>query len=130
MSLSVVLIEDNTDHIYLIKSLLEEYEEIGDVIVFNDAESALAGLVSTNGKNETALPDLIILDLKLPHMSGLDLLAKLRESENGKDTPVFVLTSSDRTQERKRSEDLGVLKYFVKPLIEENVEEILQRISG
>jgi CheY-like chemotaxis protein len=130
MSLSVVLIEDNTDHIYLIKSLLEEYEEIGDVIVFNDAESALAGLVSTNEKNETVLPDFILLDLKLPHMSGLDLLMKLRESENGKDTPVFVLTSSDRTQERKRSEDLGVLKYFVKPLIEENVEEILQRISG
>ncbi len=129
MSLRVVLIEDNDDHVYLIKSLLETYEEIGDVIVFKDAESALAGLVSTNGKNETALPDFIILDLKLPHMSGLDLLAKLRESENGKDTPVFVLTSSDRTQERKRSEDLGVLKYFVKPLIEENVEEILQKIS-
>lgn len=129
MSLQVVLIEDNTDHVYLIKSLLETYEEIGDVIVFNDAESALAGLVSTNEKNETVLPDFIILDLKLPRMSGLDLLAKLRESENGKDTPVFVLTSSDRTQERKRSEDLGVLKYFVKPLTEENMEEILQSIS-
>jgi len=129
VSLQVVLIEDNTDHVYLIKSLLETYEEIGDVIVFNDAESALAGLVSTNEKNETVLPDFIILDLKLPRMSGLDLLAKLRESENGKDTPVFVLTSSDRTQERKRSEDLGVLKYFVKPLTEENMEEILQSIS-
>ncbi len=130
MSLRVVLIEDNNDHIYLIKSLLEEYEEIGDVIVFEDAESALAGLVSSNDKAETVLPDFILLDLKLPHMSGLDLLKSLRESENGKDIPVFVLTSSDRTQERKRSEDLGVLKYFVKPLIEENVEEILQRISG
>jgi len=130
MSLSVVLIEDNDDHVYLIKSLLEEYEEIGDVIVFNDAESALAGLVSTNEKNETVLPDFILLDLKLPQMSGLDLLARLRESENGREIPVFVLTSSDRTQERKRSEDLGVLKYFVKPLTEENMEEILQRISG
>ncbi len=129
MSLQVVLIEDNNDHIYLIKSFLEEYEEIGDVIVFEDAESALAELVSSNDKTETVLPDFILLDLKLPHMSGLDLLERLRESKNGKDIPVFVLTSSDRTQERKRSEDLGVLKYFVKPLTEENVDEILQRIS-
>ncbi len=129
MLLQVVLIEDNNDHIYLIKSFLEEYEEIGDVIVFEDAESALAELVSSNDKTETVLPDFILLDLKLPHMSGLDLLMRLRESKNGKDIPVFVLTSSDRTQERKRSEDLGVLKYFVKPLTEENMEEILQRIS-
>ncbi|MFV2082304.1 MAG: response regulator [bacterium] len=130
MSLRVVLIEDNHDHIYLIKSLLEDYEEIGEVFVYEDAESALEGITSSNEKGGSVSPDFVLLDLKLPRMSGLDFLVRLRESENGMDTPVFVLTSSDRTQERKRSEDLGVLKYFVKPLTEENMEEILQRIAG
>ncbi len=126
MPLQVVLIEDNDDHVYLIKSLLEEYEEIGDVIVYEDAESALEGLISSNEKGGSVSPDLILLDLKLPRMSGLSFLARYRNSLAGKNIPVFVLTSSDRTQERKRSEDLGVLKYFVKPLTEENMEEILQ----
>ncbi len=130
MSLRVVLIEDNHDHIYLIKSLLEDYEEIGEVIVYKDAESALEGLTSSNEKGESLSPDLVLLDLKLPRMSGLDFLDRYRKSLAGKNIPVFVLTSSDRTQERKRSEDLDVMDYFLKPLTEADVEKILQRIAG
>ncbi len=130
MSLRVVLIEDNHDHIYLIKSLLEDYEEIGEVIVYKDAESALEGLTSSNEKGESLSPDLVLLDLKLPRMSGLDFLDRYRKNLAGKNIPVFVLTSSDRTQERKRSEDLDVMDYFLKPLTEADVEKILQRIAG
>ncbi len=130
MSLRVVLIEDNHDHIYLIRSLLEDYEEIGDVVVYEDAESALEGLTSSNEKGESLSPDLVLLDLKLPRMSGLDFLDRYRKSLAGKNIPVFVLTSSDRTQERKRSEDLDVMDYFLKPLTEADVEKILQRIAG
>ncbi len=129
MSLRVVLIEDNHDHIYLIKSLLEDYEEIGEVFVYEDAESALEGLTSSNEKGGSVSPDFVLLDLKLPRMSGLDFLINYRKRLAGKNIPVFVLTSSDRTQERKRSGDLDVMGYFLKPLTEADVEKILLRIS-
>lgn len=130
MALKVVLIEDNRDHIYLIRTMLEEYEEIGDVVVYEDAEGALESLFRADDNNQKSMPDLILLDLKLPRMSGLDFLAQIRQSSEGEHMPVFVLTSSDRLEERTRSDALGVMSYIVKPLTDESVENIINKIRS
>ncbi len=130
MGIRIALIEDNKDHIYLISTMLEEYGEIGEVVVYEDAESALESLAHEQDNSHPPAPDLILLDLKLPRMSGLDFLAKFRQSPEGEKMPVFVLTSSDRVEERIRSDSLGVMSYIVKPLTDESVEYIIEKVSG
>jgi len=124
----VALIEDNEDHVFLIKHLLEEQEEIGEIRVFRNAEKALDAITGFSAKNSFK-PNFILVDLKLPRMTGQEFLSKLRESLSTEILPIFVLTSSDRMEERRQCESLGALGYFVKPLGEKHIQKIFRRLQ-
>jgi len=124
----VALIEDNEDHVFLIKHLLEEQEEIGEIRVFRNAEKALDAITGFSAK-DSFKPNFILVDLKLPRMTGQEFLSKLRESLSTEILPIFVLTSSDRMEERRQCESLGALGYFVKPLGEKHIQKIFRRLQ-
>lgn len=124
----VALIEDNEDHVFLIKHLLEEQEEIGEIRIFRNAEKALDTIIRSSAK-DSFKPHFILVDLKLPRMSGQEFLSRLRKSLSTEKLPIFVLTSSDRMEERRQCENLGALGYFVKPLGERHVRKIFRRLK-
>lgn len=124
----VALIEDNEDHVFLIKHLLEEQEEIGEIRIFRNAEKALDAITGSSAK-DSFRPHFILVDLKLPRMSGQEFLSRLGKSLAIEKLPIFVLTSSDRMEERRQCENLGALGYFVKPLGERHIQKIFRRLK-
>jgi CheY-like chemotaxis protein len=129
MPYRVLVVEDNPDHIFLINRMLSERSEIESVTVHQTGEEALEGmLVSSNGQEPA--PHFLLLDLKLPGMSGLELLARLREKDVLSKVPVFVLTSSDRVADRAQCDTLGASGYFLKPLMDEDLDVILARVAA
>src|SRR5207244_7115175 len=94
---TILLVEDDPDDILLIGRALSQAQLESAVNVVRDGEEAVAFLEAQTGRSPSALPSLVLLDLKLPKMSGLELLLWVRRHPKLKSIPVVVLTSS--TQE-------------------------------
>ncbi len=103
--LTVLLVEDDP---LLTKMYKSKFESEG--FNFVTANDGVEGLEIAQKGNI----DIIILDLMMPKMSGIDLLANLRTGTKGKDTPVVVLTNLTQVEEKQRALDLGVKEYLVK----------------
>ena len=113
----IILVEDNDDHAELTIESLKQNKVINEVIRFADAESAM-DYISSAVKNQDTnkMPDLILLDVKLPGMSGFDMLQKLKSNTLTKRIPVIMLTTSSRDEEVAKGYDFGVNSYVVKPV--------------
>jgi DNA-binding response OmpR family regulator len=104
---TILIVEDDP---VLLKMYTEKFMFEGfDVSNAKDGEEAFK-LISTQP------PDIILLDIMLPKMSGTDLLEKLKEESEGKDVPVVVLTNLAEDEERQRALKLGVKEYLVKAM--------------
>ncbi len=113
----IVFIEDNPADVELTLNALKKKNLANNVKVLNDGEEALDYLFQVcapSGGGEC--PRLILLDLKLPKVSGLEVLEKIRSDERTKMIPVVVLTSSAEEKDRVESYKLGVNSYIVKPV--------------
>ena len=118
-TLVVMLIEDNDDHAELVSAALEVNNLVGNVIRFADAESGLKylyGEVEPDNKSARPRPDLILLDLMLPGMSGMEMLKILKSREETKGTPVIVLTTSSQDARVDKAYELGANSYIAKPV--------------
>lgn len=118
-TLQVMLIEDNDDHAELVAAALEVNNLVGNVIRFADAESGLDYLMGEmKGKKKTtsSLPDLILLDLMLPGMSGMEMLKILKQQPRTKSIPVIVLTTSSLDSKIDKAYELGANSYIAKPI--------------
>lgn len=71
------------------------------------------------------LPDLIVLDLMLPQMSGWDFLERVRENEDWQGLPVVVLTVRSGREDRKKGEELGIAEYITKPFMPRHLQEVV-----
>lgn len=114
----ILLVEDNANDVELTLAALNEYHLVNDVDVVRDGEEALDYLYK-RGKYEgriTEAPAVVLLDLKLPKVDGLEVLEKIKADENLKTVPVVMLTSSREEQDLVRSYQLGVNAYVVKPV--------------
>lgn len=111
MPKSVLLVEDNSDDEFIAKRILRK-AGIQVIEVANDGQKAL-DLLLASGK---PLPELVLLDLRLPKVSGLDLLAELRRQKRTMSLPVLVLTSSDDPKDREICMKLGAIEYLIKPI--------------
>jgi CheY-like chemotaxis protein len=114
----ILLVEDNANDVELTLSALGEYNLVNDVDVVRDGAEALDYLYK-RGKyeaRETQEPAVVLLDLKLPKVDGLEVLEKIKADENLKTVPVVMLTSSREEQDLVRSYKLGVNAYVVKPV--------------
>lgn len=115
----ILLVEDNPDDEALTLRALKKNNISDEVIVARDGVEALEyifvrGSYATRDPN--TVPTLILLDLKLPRIDGLEVLRTIRESERTRLLPVVVLTTSIEDQDRLRSYDLGANSYVRKPV--------------
>jgi len=112
--LSVLLIEDNQDDIDLTLHSFRRHNFANEIKVAIDGEEALRYL--EQGKDELARPGLILLDLKLPKISGLEILERIKTDRHLSRIPVVVLTSSGEAKDVDECYRLGVNSYIVKPV--------------
>ena len=113
MNRKILLVEDNPDDVALTLRALKKNNIANEVIVAKDGIEALDYLF---GDNATSVPAVILLDLKLPKIDGLEVLERLRKDERTKFAPVVVLTSSKEEQDLVRSYKLGANSYIRKPV--------------
>ena len=113
MKRKILLVEDNPDDVALTLRALKKNNIANEVIVAKDGIEALDYLF---GDNATSVPAVILLDLKLPKIDGLEVLERLRKDERTKFAPVVVLTSSKEEQDLVRSYKLGANSYIRKPV--------------
>jgi CheY-like chemotaxis protein len=108
----ILLVEDDPDHELLTIRALKKSNIANDVRVARDGEEAINLLFGENAVH----PQVILLDLKLPKVDGLEVLRRIRESEMTRMLPVVILTSSDEEFDLVRSYKLGVNSYIRKPV--------------
>lgn len=115
----ILLVEDNKDDEILTLRALKKNQIMNEVVVARTAEDALdylLGLGAYQGRDPVDLPQLMLLDLNLPRMGGLDLLRRVREEHPIRLLPVVVLTSSKEEEDIVRSYSLGANAYVRKPV--------------
>jgi len=129
----VLHVEDNADDEMLVKRALRNVIATNALVSARDGREAFSFLFESRplaGMTEHRLPDLILLDLKLPIMGGLELLEKIRATEATREIPVVVLTSSDEHRDVERCYQLGVNSYVPKPVNFEKFIETVQKIGS
>jgi CheY-like chemotaxis protein len=113
-AVKIVMIEDDLGHAGLIEKNIRRANISNEIKLFQDGESALAYLFSPEVRSNG--PMLILLDLNLPDMSGIEILARVKADERLKRAPVVVLTTTDDKAEIRRCYDLGCNVYITKPV--------------
>ena len=116
---SILLVEDNADDEALTLRALKKNNITNEVVVARDGAEALDYLFGTGvhkGRDTSILPQVVLLDLKLPKIDGLEVLERLRAHKRTKLLPVVILTSSNEEQDLLRGYDLGANSYVRKPV--------------
>ncbi len=116
---TILLIEDNPDDVELTLHAFQKNHMANDVVVAGDGAEGLDYLFGTGkhaGRNADDAPALILLDLQLPKIGGLEVLRKVREDERTKRIPVVILTTSDEEDDVINGYDRGCNSYMRKPV--------------
>jgi two-component system, response regulator len=116
-AIKLLLVEDNPDDVEIAIRAFRKCRLINDIHVVRDGEEALY-LLFRDGDNGlgTFRPDLILLDLHLPKVSGFDVLDRIKTSDELSSIPVIVLTVSERDEDIARAYNLGANTYITKPV--------------
>jgi CheY-like chemotaxis protein len=125
----ILLVEDNQNDIELIMRSFKKHNLANRVLVVNDGEQALEYIFVTgpfSGRDIKDKPKVIILDLKLPKIDGLEVLRRIKYDERTKMIPVVILTSSKEEKDVVESYRLGVNSYIVKPV---DYEKFMQSVA-
>lgn len=115
----VLLVEDNPDDEALTLRAFKKNNILNEVRVVRDGQEALDYLFGSNGTEGHAgsdKPSIILLDLKLPKVDGLEVLRRIRADARMKHTPIVILTSSKQESDRMRGYELGCNSYVQKPV--------------
>jgi CheY-like chemotaxis protein len=116
---TILLVEDNPSDIELTKRALANANIANKVVVAEDGQEALDYLFGTGhyaGRDAAPLLAVVLLDLKLPKVDGLDILRRIRANRRTKRLPVVILTSSQEEQDIAAGYDLGANSYIRKPV--------------
>ena len=125
--INILLVEDDEVDVMNVKRAFKKYKISNPLFIAENGVEALAMLGSQNGQ----LPEvpenrrLILLDLNMPKMNGLEFLHELRKQEELKRTPVIVLTTSDEDKDRIEAYNLNVAGYILKPVTFGNFAEVM-----
>lgn len=127
----IVMIEDDEGHARLIEKNIRRAGVTNEILPFTDGTSALAHLFGPDGTGEPSAGRafLILLDLNLPDMTGVDILAKVKANPYTKRFPVVVLTTTDDRQEIQRCYDLGANVYITKPVNYESFANAIRQLG-
>lgn len=114
--LRILLAEDNPGDVLLVRQALEEHRIPHELFVVEDGAKALAFVARMGQPGEAPCPDVILLDVNLPKVDGPQVLRAFRKHPECGQTPVIVVSSSDAPKDRERMAQLGIARYFRKPL--------------
>jgi CheY-like chemotaxis protein len=130
--LNILLVEDNEDHAELIRRSLEENQVANRIYWVQDGEEALDYLYQRGtyaDKTKSPCPHLILLDLRLPKIDGLEVLKTIKTDEKLKSIPVVVLTSSESEQDIGKVYAFHANSYLVKPLDFEKFTKLMRDLG-
>jgi two-component system response regulator len=128
---TILLVEDNSSDVLLTKRALEKVHVDNKLIVAEDGQEALDYLFGKKeyiGRDIAELPTLILLDLKLPKVDGLEVLRSIRMNEKTRTLPVVILTSSKEEKDVSASYELGANSYIQKPVNSAKFTEVMQTL--
>ena len=128
----ILLVEDNPDDAALTLRALKKNNITNKIVVARDGVEAIDYLFDTGmnaGCDHNLLPEVVLLDLKLPKMDGFEVLARLRADERTKLLPVVILTSSKEEEDIARGYNLGANSYIRKPVDFEQFLEAVRQLG-
>ena len=129
---TILLVEDNLQDEMLTLRALRKVNLANNVVVVRDGQQALDYLFREGefaGRADVGMPTVVLLDINLPRISGLDVLTRLRQAPATRLLPVVVLTSSDEDQDRMRSYQGGANSFVRKPLDFAEFAETVARLG-
>lgn len=127
-AIDILIIEDDPADVELTIRVLREHALANEIDVVRDGEEALAYFFGA-GAASAGVPRLILLDLKLPKIEGLEVLRRLKSEDSTRTIPVVVLTSSREAPDLKRAYDLGVNSYLCKPIEFQDFGEVIRQLG-
>jgi CheY-like chemotaxis protein len=119
----ILLVEDDIIDAYLSKMVIEQMQISEEIVICKDGQEALLAIDSYK---EDATPDLILLDLKMPGMDGIEFLQELRKSFT-QQFSIVILSSSNHPYDISMSGKYEACYYLVKPLTEDKIKKMVQR---
>ena len=128
----ILLVEDNARDEALTRRALKKNNIVNEVVAARDGVEALDYLFGTGkyaGRDMSIMPQLVLLDLKLPKVNGLQVLQKIRAEERTRRLPVVVFTSSSEEEDMMKSYDLGANSYVRKPVDFEQFLEATRQLG-
>lgn len=130
-TVTIIMIEDDEGHAHLIEKNIRRAGVNNQIVSFTNGTSAMEHLFGADGSGEVSdgRALLILLDLNLPDMTGVEILQKVKENRYLKTTPVVVLTTTDDKLEIKRCYDLGCNVYITKPVNYENFANAIRQLG-
>ena len=131
LPVEIVMVEDDEGHAKLIEKNIRRAGVNNEIKPFSDGTSALAFLLGSDGSGRVNAGKalLILLDLNLPDMTGVDILKRIKENEHLKRSPVVVLTTTDDQREIQRCYDLGCNVYITKPVDYEGFANSIRQLG-
>jgi len=130
-AVTIVMIEDDEGHARLIEKNIRRAGVNNPILPFTNGTAALDFILGTDRSGEVSSGKqmLVLLDLNLPDMTGVDILEKVKTNAHTKRTPVVVLTTTDDDREIRRCYDLGANVYITKPVDYENFANAIRQLG-
>ena len=128
----VMLVEDNIDHAELVIRTLESHRIANQIKHFSDGQNALDYLLRLGeykNPESSPRPHLILLDLRLPRVDGLEVLSRIKEQDELKNIPVIILTTSEAEIDVARAYDNHVNSYLIKPVGFEEFSKLMNDLG-
>jgi len=114
--LSILLVEDNEDDRFLTTRAIRKLPFPVNIEIARNGDEALMRIVAATKNPATDLPDVVLLDLQMPKIGGINLLAKIRELFDSSALAVIILSSSDNPSDIAQCTELGICAYLPKPI--------------
>ena len=123
---TLLLVEDSEDDAFLFQWNLKEAKSPFTVHHVGNGAEAIDFL--RKASNSSALPDVVLLDLKMPVLNGFDVLSWMQTQTFSRKVPVFVVSGSAQEEDKVRAKQLGALDYFVKPVTAADLRRIAAQV--
>ena len=117
---NILIVDDNHDNLALFEAYLEEDYEV------TLAESANLAMKEIERK----VPDIAILDIRMPDIDGFDLLSLIREHESAKDVPILLLSAEGQLMNNESAQRMGAQAYAHKPILKEDLIDIVEKLTS